>query len=504
MSRSSNIPSAEGSYCTLGNLEVRRLPVALESDDSKVITRRFLPDANRIKGLFSRIEQMSDVLVQEVLATVESDYGHRHKNLEKTFENNWQEGCNQAGIGANWSPARRLLGGAYLTMEYAVESAALFNPSIVPHPDQSGVAPGSRRFLMSLRATGEGHISSVVFRTGIIDAGNNIKLDPPSEQHRRTHIDPDRQYLKPTFCRKLGEMGVHSWIVDTLMERLGETFGLDELEAAAANADEQVVGHAEFKADLETIVWLARSNYEIKLDKEAPISELVVFPMSEADARGIEDLRLVQFVDDDGSVEYYGTYTAYNGMHTLPMMVSTESFHNLHFSSLNGACSANKGMALFPRKIDGHYVMCARIDGEHLYIMYSDYVHFWETAERIDFPRSPWEMYQLGNCGSPIETPEGWLLLTHGVGPVRTYSIGAILLDLENPRKVIGRLRQPLIMSSGDEREGYVPNVVYTCGAMINNGELIIPYAVADTSVRMAAVDIQHLVTRLLAGGPDL
>ena len=499
MTTSNSSKSRTGKVSLPPPLEVRRLPVALESDHSKVVTRPFLPDAARIQRLFRRIGRLDDYEVDEVLAAVLKDYGHRHKNLERIFEENWRTGCHNAGWGTDSTESRRLLAGAYLTMEYAVESAAVFNPSIVPHPDQSSVAPGEQRFLMSLRATGEGHLSSVVFRTGTLTADRRMILDPAPRHVRRTRIDPNREYLKTVFHNKLSEMGVTGPIVQDVISRLDETFAIDELLAAVSDADRHRGNHAGAKSDLETIEWLARSNYQIKLDDDADISELVIFPMSEADAHGIEDLRLVQFVEDDGTICYHGTYSSYNGVHTLPTLFSTTDFHHLGFASLNGACSINKGMALFPRRINGHYVMCARIDGENLYIMYSDYVHFWETAERIQLPRSPWEMYQMGNCGSPIETPHGWLLLTHGVGPVRTYSISAILLDLENPRKAIGRLRQPLVVTSGDEREGYVPNVVYTCGAMIHGDELIIPYALADKSVRISAVELEPLIERLLS-----
>src|SRR5690606_23835778 len=254
---------------------------------------------------------------------------------------------------------------------------------------------------------------------------------------------------------------------------------------------------------LETILWLARSNYHIDRDPQAEISEIVIFPMSESESHGIEDLRLVRFVDEDGSTTYYGTYTAFNGVRTLPMLISTADFRRIEVHSLNGACARNKGMALFPRRVGGHYVMCGRTDGENLFILFSDYVHFWETSERLRYPKLPWELMQIGNCGSPIETSEGWILLTHGVAPMREYSIGAMLLDLEDPLRVIGHLREPLITAEGEEREGYVPNVVYTCGAMVHDEKLYVPYAQADRSTSFAVVELAALVDRLLDSPPD-
>jgi predicted GH43/DUF377 family glycosyl hydrolase len=248
---------------------------------------------------------------------------------------------------------------------------------------------------------------------------------------------------------------------------------------------------------LRTMHWLASSNYHISLAADAKLSELVIFPMSEEESHGIEDLRLVRFVEDDGRVNYYGTYTAYNGVRTIPMMISTRDFHRVEVHSLNGSGAANKGMAMFPRRIGGRYVMCSRIDGENLYISMSDSAYFWSSATRLVAPKHPWEYVQIGNCGSPLETEAGWLLLTHGVGPIRSYAIGAVLLDKDDPLKVLGALSEPLIRPLENEREGYVPNVVYTCGAMIHQGSLFVPYAQADKSTSMAVIDVNELLNQL-------
>jgi predicted GH43/DUF377 family glycosyl hydrolase len=237
----------------------------------------------------------------------------------------------------------------------------------------------------------------------------------------------------------------------------------------------------------------------LELSREADASELVIFPQTSNESHGIEDLRMVRFVDDDGSVTYYGTCTAFDGYRVLPQLIETRDFLGIGVHTINGARAQNKGMALFPRRIGGHYVMCSRIDGENLYIMVSDIVHFWETAELLQKPRCPWEFVQIGNCGSPLETPAGWLLLTHGVGPMRTYCIGAMLLDLNDPLKVIGCLDEPLITPTEKERDGYVPNVAYSCGAMIHNGNLFLPFATSDMITRFAMVSLDSLLDRLIS-----
>jgi predicted GH43/DUF377 family glycosyl hydrolase len=326
-----------------------------------------------------------------------------------------------------------------------------------------------------------------------------VEIDPLPAKLHRSRIAPDRNYNRSIFRRKLVEMGITgSGVADRVLGPLGERFTLSDLNRQVDNVRAQ--NHLDVRSQevLRTIMWLGQSNYHVDLAHDASLSELVIFPMSEEQSNGLEDLRLTRFVDDDGTVCYHGTYTAYNGVRTLPMLLHTSDFRRIEFASLNGAAIANKGMALFPRKINGEYVMCSRIDGENLFISKSNSVHFWETAEKLIAPRLPWELMQIGNCGAPIETDRGWLLLTHGVGPMRTYAIGAMLLDLENPLKIIGHLREPLITPGETDREGYVPNVVYTCGAMAHLGQLYIPFAVADKSTSFVVVEINELVDRLV------
>ena len=338
-----------------------------------------------------------------------------------------------------------------------------------------------------------------MFRTGVITADHNIHMDPPGRFARRIRMSPDRRYDKPLFHRKLRDMAVDDAAAHLVLDRLPDQFTFTELDHALAAGEAAEPERFRSPQTREAMLWLARSNYELKLSKDADAAEVVIFPLTSNESRGIEDVRMVRFVDDDGSVIFYATYTASDGQHVLPQFMETRDFLRIAIHTLNGACAQNKGMALFPRRIGGHYVMCSRIDGENLYIMYSDILHFWETAERLHTPRHPWELVQIGNCGSPVETPEGWLLLTHGVGPMRTYCIGAMLLDLNDPLRVIGCLKEPLIASSDEDRDGYVPNVVYTCGAMIHDNYLYIPYATSDSVSRFAYAALDELLDRLIA-----
>jgi predicted GH43/DUF377 family glycosyl hydrolase len=341
-------------------------------------------------------------------------------------------------------------------------------------------------------------VSSIVFRSGIITADHQIQVDPCGRLARPIRVIPDSQYDKPLFRRKLKDIDVPDSAVDLVLDRLADSFTLAQLEHAITEARDAASEKLSLEPSLQDIRWLAQSNYQLELPREAEASEVVIFPQTSNESHGIEDLRMVRFVDDDGTVTYYGTCTAFDGYRVLPQLIETRDFSKVGVHTINGACAQNKGMALFPRRIGGHYVMCSRIDGESLYIMFSDIVHFWETAELLQTPRNPWEFVQIGNCGSPLETPEGWMLLTHGVGPMRTYGIGAMLLDINDPTKVIGCLDRPMITPTEKERDGYVPNVAYSCGAMIHNGHLYLPFATSDMITRIAMVSLDVLLNQLL------
>jgi predicted GH43/DUF377 family glycosyl hydrolase len=379
-------------------------------------------------------------------------------------------------------------------MEYSIESAALFNPSIIPHPDQTNIPEGSLRFIMSLRATGEGHISSIVFRSGIIKQDGSFLLDPMSEFVETSEMRHDPIYDSHLFRLKLEDMNEWDETSRRIMEQIPDKFTFNQLKVSIG----VLYMFPDFKCNDEVIrilYWLANSNYALKFNENSKISERVIFPVSENESRGIEDARFVKFHDENNEVIYYATYTAYNGVSILPQLIETSDFLNFNIITLNGKAVQNKGMALFPRKINGNYVMLSRQDGENNHIMFSNHLHFWQESKIIQEPTNTWEFIQIGNCGSPIEIKEGWLVLTHGVGPMRQYSIGAILLDLDDPTKIIARLEEPLLSPKEEEREGYVPNVIYSCGGLIHNNRLIIPYAMSDISSGIATIDVNDLLS---------
>ncbi len=480
-----------------------RLPITIAGSDERVICLPFALSANaNTQAVVDMVEGMPDDEVQAELDYVVQRFSHRHINLAGVFEEHYADLCRAFGRTPLESAERRQLIGAYFTSEYSIEAAALFNPSIVPHPDQSGLEEGELRFVMSLRATGEGHLSSAVFHTGVIRADQTISLDPQNPFSSRTRLAPDQYYIKPLLRRKLADLTASMDTVDQVLSRLDEQFTLRQLESVIAELRQNNEDPNGSEGAFENMLWLARSNYQVSLPPDANINDLILFPTSENEIRGIEDTRLVQFHEYDGETTYYGTFSAYNGQRSLTMLLETSDFRSVGVHTLNGACVRNKGMALFPRRINGHYTMCSRIDGRNLYIMYSDFIHFWESAQFLAGPKHPWEYQIMGNCGSPVETSEGWILLTHGVGPMREYSIGALLLDLDNPLEIRGRLKQPLQAPLESERDGYVPNVVYTCGYLLHQDHLYIPYAMADEASSIARVETAELIERLLEDGP--
>jgi len=476
---------------------VIRRPTLLNAASSRVITRPHIPGGKaRIRGLIERVAKLSDDNVHHLLETVLQEFSARHRNFRQVLEKNFQHIAEQVPKRLSLSSEHRLLLGAYLTSEYSVESAALFNPSIVPHPDQAGLGKGSQRFIMSFRATGEGHISSIEFRSGIVDENDDILFDAVSQYVAtpETHTDPI--YHRHHFQRKLKEMGAHNRVMNHLLEGLGETFTFDQLEDQIKDLRSTKFRLQHKQEAINIVLWLARSNYAVIFSPDQPISERVIFPVTENETGGIEDARFVRFIDDDGAVIYYATYTAYNGFSILSQLLETTDFLTFKIHTLAGKAVQNKGMALFPRKVNGQFVMLSRQDGVNNYIMFSDSLRFWDEASLLQEPIHPLEFIQVGNCGSPVETPEGWLTLFHGVGPMRKYSIWAELLDLDDPSKVIGRLDEPILTPDEHERDGYVPNVVYTCGSMIHADTLIIPYGIADQRCRIATVSIPELLSR--------
>lgn len=477
---------------------VKQTKIVLTPDHRKTVLRQYYPGPeSRIASVANRVNALSETAVASELKVLCARFSKRHLKIEAKLLTHFQTAEKYFAADDEFSTNKKLLIGTYFTQEYAYESAALFNPSIVPHPDQSDLPIGSVRFIMSLRATGEGHISSMTFRTGVIDAVCHISIDPVSRYPEIAPIKQDSSYDNVRFGLKLAEMGYENDFTRSIQSALPDFFTLDQLRDALSIFIAQNHRHSEHdKQTHDKILCLALANYEVSFPGQHPLSSWVVFPAFPSEANGIEDVRFVRFVDEDGSVRYYATYTAYDGKAIMPQLFETD-FQSLRVVTLNGAAVQNKGMALFPRKINGKYVMLSRQDSVNISLMYSDRIHFWEEAVKIVEPQYVWEFLQVGNCGSPIETESGWLLLTHGVGPLREYSIGALLLDLDDPSKVIGRLEKPIIVPSGAFKGGYVPNVVYTCGSLVHQGRLIVPYGVSDINTTIVTIDLNDLLQLL-------
>ncbi len=486
----------------MSSIRIRRHDVSFLPESARVIIRPFIPGSSRnVASILARALALSEEDAAAQLSSLHADFASRHFDIESLLLAHYEKVRPHISLKHPLPRVRQLLIGALFSGEYALESAALFNPSIVPHPDQSGVPVGGLRFVLSLRATGEGHISSIEFRAGIITAEGIITVEPVSRFVTVPDLVPNPTYKKQRFITKLQEMGFDGGHAGQVMDSLGERFTLAELDESVRRvrqASKPV--RQDLRRALECIRWLADSNYELNFSPKLAMSERIIFPVSPNESNGIEDARFVRFTDDDGSVFYCATYTAYNGRVILPQFIETHDFLSFRVLTLNGTAVQNKGMALFPRRIGGRYAMLSRQDDENLFIMFSDNLHHWSNPEIILRPAEMWECVKIGNCGSPIETPDGWLVITHGVGPMRKYCIGAVLLDLEDPRKVIGRLRQPLLSPQDNEREGYVPNVVYSCGSMIHGSDLILPYAMSDKASAIVSVSLADLLAALRAG----
>lgn len=483
------------------SLNIQPTGITFRPDSARVLVRPFIPaDPARIVNIIGRALALSEAESEEQLAAVTADFANRHGDIRALWRLHFERVKAHVFSSRTLSETRQLYIGALFSGEYALESAALFNPSIVPHPDQSGLADGDLRFILSLRATGEGHISSIEFRTGVIHADHSLTVEEPSRFVAAPALNPNPTYRKSVFLHKLMEMGFENDWSALVMESLGEAFTLHELEKSLQRAirGKQPLPR-EMQRTMECVRWLAQSNYEIHFDPSVAVSERIIFPVSSNESNGMEDARFVRFVEDDGSVIYYATYTAYNGRAILPQLLETTDFLHFRALTLNGRAVQNKGMAFFPRRIDGRYAMISRQDDENLFLMYSDNPHFWSDPKLLQRPGQPWEMVKIGNCGSPLETDAGWLVLTHGVGPMRKYCIGAMLLDLNDPSRVLAHLSEPLLSAVGNEREGYVPNVVYTCGALLHRGRLILPYAMSDTAATIVTMELDQLLAALEA-----
>ncbi|MCD6586684.1 MAG: glycoside hydrolase family 130 protein [Desulfobacteraceae bacterium] len=479
-------------------LKVKRKRQKFAPDSSRVIIRFFRPgDQNHQKNVINRVCSLSEEKCRQVLKSVRLNFSDRHKNLDDRLIMHYQRIENMIDKPESLSAEHKQLLAFHFTKEYSIESVAFCNPSIVPHPDQDNLPEGAMRVILSFRAIGEEHISSLTFRSGVLDKNNIFIMEPISPFVETSTLEENPTYKKSAFIMILEDVLRHKSLVNNIFDKLPDKFQFDDLkERIQAVLLELDVSDAELEA-IDRIYWIARSNFVKCYRSETLLSERVIFPTGQNEIKGIEDARFVRFTDDDGAIRYYATYTAYNGQNILPVMLETRDFLKFKILSIYGKAVKDKGMALFPRKINGKYMMISRQDGENLFIMTSDHLHFWDQMQLLKLPRFPWEFVQIGSCSSPMETEKGWLLLTHGVGAMREYCIGAILLDLNDPTRIIGELEEPLIVPNEYEREGYVPNVVYTCGAIIHNGVLVIPYAISDTSSGIATIQLSDLLDRM-------
>jgi len=486
---------------------VNRRDTIFEPDPSKIIARFLFSGNERATSIIRSVLEMSKEDALLTLKQTLRDYSMRHRNISKIFENHFNKIAHLISQ-MDMDPDsiddfRRMLIGAYFTMEYSIESAAFFNPSIMAHPDQKEIGKGQLRVIFSFRGTGEGHISSIVFRSGILDKDCNLSLEPTGKmleeaEHIQRHV-----YEKESFAHKLNEMLGAGGIIppELIMDKLNDQFTYRELIDCIDETRKTLHLARDKEILFNQITWLASSHYELEFSLDTNISERVIFPVSVNERNGIEDARFVKFRDDKGESKYYATYTAYDGNTILPKLLETSDFYHFKVSPLHGEISVNKGMALFPRKIKGKYAMLCRLDGYKNYIAFSDHLTIWREAKLLQQPKFPWEFVQIGNGGSPIETEDGWLVITHGVGPMREYVLGASLFDIHHPEKEIGRLKNPLLIPNSKEREGYVPNVVYSCGSMVHNEHLIIPYAMSDHASTYATIHLKELLKELKDSG---
>jgi beta-1,2-mannobiose phosphorylase / 1,2-beta-oligomannan phosphorylase len=458
------------------NVAVNRTNTKFHPDASRVIARFLYTDDERAKNTIRSVLNMSDDEASLTLNQVLRDFSMRHRNISRIFERHFNKIAYLLPQ-LDTDPElldfpKKILIGSYFTMEYSIESAAFFNPSVIEHPDQSETGPNDLRVIISFRATGEGHISSIVFRTGVLDKNNILTLEPAGKMLEEAEHIQRYVYDKKSFQSKLEDMQEFHGIIpsELILNKLNNKFTYGELRKCIEEAKKSLHLASDKELLFNQITWLASSHYELEFSLDTNISERVT---------------------------YFATYTAYDGTTILPKMLDTKDFYHFRVLPLHGEIARNKGMAMFPRKVNGKYAMLCRLDGFNNYISFSDNINVWREAKLLQQPKFPWELIQIGNCGSPVETEEGWLVITHGVGPVREYALGASLFDLHNPEKEIGRLKNPLLMPNAVEREGYVPNVVYSCGSMLHNGDLVIPYAMSDYASTYATVNLRELLNEL-------
>ncbi len=482
---------------------VRRLSDTLRPDGRRVISRLFVAgqedfgvSQSRTSMVIDRVLALSEEEVRQALDDVYSRFVDRHEEVRREFELHAHRVANRVSVGSLLSEERWSLIGAYFTHEFSIEGAALTNPSMVMNPDQEGVQKGAVRFALSVRGIGEGHRSSIGFRSGTVSEVGEIEIDVPGEHPQiGTHWEPLLEQVN--FRGLLYEMGEIGENARYVLDQLGPTFTVKELNDVLFRILDDHDTFRNADATVHHFRMIAERNYCVTFPVTRDLSERVLWPVSSAEWRGMEDARFVRFVHDDGSVKYFATYTAFDGTNISQQLLCTDDFAAFETHPISGPAAHGKGMALFPRKIGGQYFAMSRSDHESNSVAVSEHLQHWNQSVPILTPLRPWELIQLGNCGSPIESEAGWILLTHGVGAMRTYSISASLLDLNDPMRVIGNLREPLLSPHPDERDGYVPNVVYSCGGMLHASQLVIPFGVSDQSIGFAIVNVDELLTRL-------
>lgn len=486
-------------------VHVVRSPVRLYPDQTRRLARTYLPhepapapgEPNRVQRVVERVLSLTEVERLRTLKEVYSRFGNRVSDLEATLLDGFSTVEQWISEPGDLGVDDRHLIGSYFVHEYSVEGSALTNPSIVAHPDQDGLSSGAVRVVVSLRAVGEGHISSIEFRTGQIDAFGAVDIEAPGPLIHGSRETP--LFDKRVFSGKLAELGADAELYNEALRTLDRRFTIEDLESVVMDRGSSPSSSRIADQALHTIHWLASSNYRVTFAADSNISQRILMPNGPAESNGMEDARFVRFTDTDGTTTYYATYTAFDGFNILPQLIETPDFRTFRIATLNGTAAVNKGLALFPRRVGGHYVAIGRSDGESNFLMWTDHVRFWNHSQRIQMPARPWETVQIGNAGAPIETEAGWLLITHGVGPMRQYALGAVLLDIDEPSRMIGHLSEPLLMPEEDERDGYVPNVVYSCGSLLHDGNVVIAYGASDRFTGFATVSLDALLGALTA-----
>jgi predicted GH43/DUF377 family glycosyl hydrolase len=487
---------------------VTRTAHRLRPDPRRVIAKLFVPGEempsghSRASAVIARVMALDDVEVAALADAVIADFRGRHRDLTAAFSAHFAVVSREITSPRRLSAERRMLIGAYFTHEYAPEGAALCNPSMAAHPNQQGLAEGQLRFVMTVRCVGEGHISSIGFRTGVLGPGDALVLDPPGS-HLVTGLTRSATYQRRLFLASLADRGDRAdrAEIDLVAGGLGDSFTATELGDALAGIHQHSLNRERVRRVIDNVRRVAAATYDLDFPQDSGIAERLLWPVAPAENHGMEDARLVRFVEDDESATYYATYTAFDGARIAPHLLATADFRQFHVSPLAGAAARDKGLALFPRRIRGRYAALSRWDRQGLSLAMSDDHRVWTTPTSIYEPARGWELIQVGNCGPPIETAAGWLVLTHGVGPMRRYGIGATLLDLDDPSIVLATLAQPLLTPTTDERDGYVPNVVYTCGALLHDDLLTIPYGISDAAIGFAQVPLRKLLDRMLTSG---